>query len=72
VPRETKPMTIPQTIAMHRLRLALLRELQSLTALGPRVAVHAQMAHVSRLLALPCPALEAIGRTVVQSELPGV
>lgn len=72
VPRETKPMTIPQTIAMHKLRLSLLRELQALTALGPRVAVHAQLAHVSRLLALPCPVIEAIGRTVVQPELPGV
>lgn len=72
VPRETKPMTIPQTIAMHKLRLSLLRELQALTALGPRVAVHAQLAHVSRLLALPCPAIEAIGCTVVQPELPGV
>lgn len=72
VPRETKPMTIPQTIAMHKLRLSLLRELQALTALGPRVAVHAQLAHVSRLLALPCPAIEVIGRTVVQPELPGV
>lgn len=72
VPREAKPMTIPQTIAMHKLRLALMKELEKITAGGMRAAVHDQLRHVSRLLALPVPALEAIGRTVLQPELPGV
>lgn len=72
VPREAKPMTIPQTIAMHKLRLALMKEMEKITAGGMRAAVHDQLRHVSRLLALPVPALDAIGRTIVQSELPGV
>ena len=72
VPREAKPMTIPQTIAMHKLRLALMKELEKITAGGMRAAVHDQLRHVSRLLALPVPALEAIGRTILQPELPGV
>lgn len=72
VPREAKPMTIPQTIAMHKLRLALMKELSKLTASGERTAVYDQYRHVSRLLALPVPAMEAIGRTVAQPELPGV
>lgn len=72
VPHEARPMTIPQTIAMHRLRLSLLKELERATTAGPRGALHVQLSHVSRLLALPCPALDAIGRTVEQPELPGV
>lgn len=72
VPREAKPMTIPQTIAMHRLRLSLTKELEKTTAGGMRAAVHDQLRHVSRLLALPIPPLESIGRTVLQPELPGV
>ena len=72
VPREAKPMTIPQTIAMHKLRLSLLKELAKTTAAGERSAVHDQLRHVSRLLALPIPAMESIGRTVQQPELPGV
>jgi prophage antirepressor-like protein len=72
VPRESKPMTIPQTIAMHRLRLSLLKELKGETASGMRIALHGQVSHVSRLLAMPVPALDSIGRTVVQPELPGV
>lgn len=72
VPREAKPMTIPQTIAMHKLRLSLMKELEKTTAGGLRAAVHDQLRHVSRLLALPVPALDVIGRTVAQPELPGV
>lgn len=72
VPREAKPMTIPQTIAMHRLRLSLTKELEKTTAAGVRAAVHDQLRHVSRLLALPVPPMDHIGRTVAQSELPGV
>lgn len=72
VPREAKPMTIPQTIAMHKLRTSLLRELEQRTTHGMRIALHDQLRHVSRLLALPVPALNDIGRTVAQPELPGV
>lgn len=70
VPHEARPMTIPQTIAMHRLRLSLTKELEKTTAAGMRGALHVQLAHVSRLLALPCPAQETIGRTI--DTLPGV
>ncbi|MCU0988012.1 MAG: hypothetical protein MUE63_00090 [Xanthomonadales bacterium] len=69
VPREAKPMTIPQTIAMHRLRLTLLKELKAETASGMRQALHGQVAYVSRLLAMPTPAMGEIGRTVAQREL---
>lgn len=72
VPREAKPMTIPQTIAMHRLRLTLLKELKAETASGMRAALHGQVAYVSRLLAMPTPAIGVIGRTVEQHELLGV
>ena len=72
VPREAKPMTIPQTISMHKLRLSLMKELEKITTGGMRSAIHDQLRHVSRLLALPVPPLTAIGRTVIQPELPGV
>lgn len=73
VHRSAKPMTIPQQIASHRLRMSLLKELQRETADGMRRAIHAQVSHVSRLLALPCPTLESIGQTVAdQPRLPGV
>ena len=72
VPREAKPMTIPQTIAMHKLRKDLLTELEKTTSEWMRIALHDQLRHVSRLLSMPVPALEAIGRTIQQPELPGV
>lgn len=72
VPRESRPMTIPQTISMHKLRLSLTKELEKTTAAGMRDALHDQLRHVSRLLSLPVPPLERIGRTVDQAALPGV
>ena len=72
VPREAKPMTIPQTIAMHRLHTSVLKDLERSTAAGMRAALYDKLRHISRLLALPAPALDSIGRTVTQSELPGV
>lgn len=72
IPREAKPMTIPQTISMLKLRMALLKELKAETAAGMRAAIHAKLVYVSRLLAMPAPALDAIGRMVEQPELPGV
>ena len=72
VPREAKPMTIPQTIAMHKLHSAILKDLEKSTAAGMRSALYDKLRHVSRLLALPLPALNVIGREVLQPELPGV
>lgn len=72
VPREAKPMTIPQTIAMHKLHSAILKDLEKSTAAGMRAALYDKLRHVSRLLGLPLPALGVIGREVVQPELPGV
>jgi prophage antirepressor-like protein len=72
VPREAKPMTIPQTIAMHRLHTSILKDLERSTAAGMRAALYDKLRHISRLLALPAPAIDSIGRTVAQPELPGV
>ena len=72
VPRESKPMTIPQQIASHRLRISLLKELKSETDAGMRLALHQQVRHVSGLIGLPTPPMDNIGRTVAQAELPGV
>lgn len=71
-PQATRPTTVPQQIALHRLRSSLVRDLERATTAGVRQATHEQLRHVSRLLALPCPLMESIGRTVVQQELPGV
>ena len=71
-PQQTKPTTVPQQIALHRLRCTLVRDLEQSTAAGVRQCIHDQLRHVSRLLALPCPPLDGIGRTVQQAELPGV
>ena len=67
-PRESRPMTIPQTIAMHKLRVALMKDLGRHTDAGMRQALHHQLVHVSRLLALPAPALDSIGRTIAGLE----
>jgi len=72
LPRESRPMTIPQQIGMHRLRVSLLKELKSEGAPGMRRALHGQVAHVSRLLSLPVPALDQIGQDEPQQALPGV
>ena len=72
VARQSKPATIGQQISLHRLRLQLIRELHTSTAAGVRAALHQQLRHVSQLLAVVCPPLDSIGRTVTQPELPGV
>lgn len=71
-PQATRPTTVPQQIALHRLRSSLVRDLERATAAGVRQATHEQLRHVSRLLALPCPTMDSIGRTVQQQVLPGV
>lgn len=72
LPREVGRLTVPQQIAMHRLRVSLLKELKAETAPGMRRALHGQVSHVSRMLALPTPALEQIGQDDPQPTLPGV
>ena len=59
VPREAKPMTIPQTIAMHKLHSAILKDLEKSTAAGMRAALYDKLRHVSRLLGLPLEGLRA-------------
>ncbi len=73
VPQQARPTTVGQQIALHRLRLYLVRELQAAAAEGVRQAIHQQLRHASRLLAIPCPAMDEIGRTVAaQPGLPGI
>lgn len=72
LPREMGRITIPQQIGMHRLRISLLKELKAETDPGMRRALHGQVSHVSRMLSLPTPTLESIGRDVAQPDLPGV
>lgn len=71
-PYQSKPTTVPQRIAAHRLRLSLLAQLQAATAAGLRAALHQQLWDVSRLLAIACPPMDSIGRTVEQPQLPGM
>jgi prophage antirepressor-like protein len=72
MPREVGRLTVPQQIAMHRLRVSLLKELKAETTLGMRRALHGQVSHVSRMLSLPIPLLEQIGKDDPQEKLPGV
>ena len=72
VPQQIGHMSHGQRLAYLKERRSLLRELQHHTAAGMRAALHDQLRYVSRLLAMPCPALQAIGKTVEQAELPGV
>lgn len=71
-PQAMRPTTVPQQIALHRLLSGLVRDLERSTAPGVRLSIHYQLRHVSRLLALPCPPMDSIGRTVEQPSLPGV
>lgn len=72
LPHQAKPATVSQQIALHRLRMALTEKLERATAEGVRKATYQQLRHVSRLLAIACPPLDEVGRTVHQAELPGV
>lgn len=68
-PQHFKRISIPKQILLHRLRCNLVRDLEQSTAAGVRQCIHDQLRHVSRLLALPCPPMDGIGRTVQQAEL---
>lgn len=72
LPHQAKPATVSQQIALHRLRMSLTEKLERSTAEGVRKATYQQLRHVSRLLAIACPPLDEVGRTVHQAELPGV
>lgn len=71
-PLATRPTTMSQQIALHKLFDDLRLRLERATSAGVRKSVHTQLRHVSRLLAMPCPSMDEIGRTVQQAELPGV
>ncbi|SEA49984.1 Bro-N domain-containing protein [Variovorax sp. YR216] len=72
LPHEVRPTTVGQRISLHKLRSTLLRELQQATAPGLRTAIHQQLQQVSRLLAMPCPSMDEIGRTLRQPGLQGI
>lgn len=73
VPQQARPTTVAQQVSLHRLRRDLMSDLDAATAEGMRQAIHQQLRHVSRLLAIPCPSMDAIGRTVAtQPGLPGI
>ena len=64
--------TISQQLAAHGVRLRLTKELKGETDPAVRLALHQQLDHVSRLIGIETPALDAIGRTerpVVESPL---
>jgi len=71
VPQQIGHMSHNQRLAYMKERRSLLRELMGQTALGMRAALHEQLRYVSRLLAMPCPTMDTIGRTVEQLELVG-
>ncbi|MDD5175773.1 MAG: phage antirepressor N-terminal domain-containing protein [Sterolibacterium sp.] len=59
------PITVPQQLAAHRQRLALLKDLYRATDPALRRAMHEQLDHASRLLGLSTPALAEIGHETV-------
>lgn len=72
VARQDRPVTVGQQIQLHKLRKDLMRDLVGETAAGVRAALHQQLRQVSVLLGLHTPAIETLGRTVEQPELPGL
>lgn len=72
VARQDRPVTVGQQIQLHKLRKDLMRDLARETAAGVRTALHQQLRQVSVLLGLQTPAIDNIGRTIEQPELPGI
>lgn len=72
LPREVGRVTIPQQIALHRLLASLVRTIKEETSPGVRRALHSQVQHVCRMLALPVPLLSGIGKDDPQQAIPGV
>lgn len=65
-----KPPTVGQQIAASKLRLKLLDELERETHPEKRRAIHGQLAWASRVMGLPVPAMEKIGRDIDPDEAP--
>lgn len=71
-PLDIRPMTVPQRFAAMKLYQSTLRGIKNETDGGMRNALYPQARQLARMLAVPCPPLESIGRTIEQPELPGV
>lgn len=70
VPFQPKPATVSQQLSAHNLRLKLLDRLEETTHPEKRRAIHAQLAHASRMLGLSVPAMERLGRDIDPDEAP--
>ncbi len=64
--------SISQQLSAHGVRVRLLDKLEDERHPEKRLALHQQLEHVSRLLGLPCPALEAIGRAETPRAVPAL
>lgn len=71
-PLDIRPMTVPQRFAAMKMFNSTLTRLQKETSAGMRNALYPLARQLARMLGIPCPALDSIGRTVEQPELPGV
>lgn len=71
-PLDIRPMTVPQRFAAIKLYQSTLRSIKNETDGGMRNALYPQARQLARMLAVPCPPLESIGRTIEQPDLPGV
>lgn len=71
-PLDIRPMTVPQRFQAMKLYNSILQRLETKTAAGIRNALYPQARQLARMIGVPCPPLESIGRTVEQPELPGV
>lgn len=71
-PLDIRPMTVPQRFAAIKLYQSTLRSIKNETDGGMRNALYPQARQLARMLAVPCPPLESIGRTIKQPDLPGV
>jgi len=70
VPMQPKPATVSQQIALGNQRLKLLDRLEETTHPEKRRAIHSQLASVSRMMGLPIPALDRLGRDIDPDEAP--
>lgn len=70
--RPGKGATISQQLSAHNARLKLLDKLELERHPEKRLAIHQQLDHVSRILGLPTPALEAIGYAVALEPIPSM
>ena len=58
-----KPPSVTQQVAVHGVRLRLLKELKRETNQAVREAIHQQIDHTSRILGISSPELDTIGHT---------